>query len=69
MPYGQSSFVCKLLPLHPGYVRIVCAVAVVAAVMARSNEDNIVTVQECEICEMPLGPMSEGGLGEQSSQS
>ena len=41
MPYGQSSFVCKLFPRHPGYVMTVCADAKVAAVVARRSDGNI----------------------------
>lgn len=45
MPYGNVSFVMRLSPLHPGYVRTVCADDSVAALTSTSNvEENIVFV-------------------------
>jgi hypothetical protein len=38
MPYGNDEFVIKLLPLHPGYVMIVCA-DVSAAPATATNVD------------------------------
>lgn len=49
MPYGKESLVMRLSPLHPGYVRTVCADESVAAPMSASNvEENIVFVCVCE---------------------
>lgn len=49
MPNGNESLVIRLSPLHPGYVRTVCADDSVAAPMSASNvEENIVSVCVCE---------------------
>lgn len=48
MPNGNVSLVMRLSPLHPGYVRTVCAEDSVAALMSASNvEENIVFVCGC----------------------
>lgn len=49
MPNGNVSLVMRLSPLHPGYVRTVCADDSVAALMSASNvEENIMFVCGCE---------------------
>lgn len=55
MPKGNESLVIRLSPLHPGYVRTVCADDSVAALMSASNvEENIVFVCIC-VCETSGG--------------
>lgn len=56
MPYGNVSLVMRLSPLHPGYVRTVCADESVAAPMSASNvEENIVFVCVCVCVVYDLG--------------
>lgn len=55
MPKGNESLVIRLSPLHPGYVRTVCADDSVAALMSASNvEENILCVCVC-VCETSGG--------------
>ena len=55
MPNGNVSLVMRLSPLHPGYVRTVCADDSVAALMSATNvEENIVFVCMC-VCETSEG--------------